>query len=597
VTTGLVRGRKGGAAAGRFARVAAGFALVAGLVLLTPDPGYAHAYLIGTSPANGAQLDSAPEEVRLRFSERVTVAAGGVELREATGRAVPTDPAVVPAEAPTEVRLPVPAELGDGTWIVSYRVTSADSHPVSGALVFSVGAAQADLATTLDAESADPVVPVVFSGFRWASYAGLALLAGGLIGFVLWWPGGWANRRARRLVAAGWVTSLVGAAGSLLLQGPYAAGRSLAGVADPVLLSATIDTDYGRFMLARLGLLAAAAALVAADRQRSPRWRAGAALTLGAALPATWVGTGHANTAGGPVDALVATAHLVAMSGWFGGLALLALCLLPRSAAPPADEIAAALPRFSRLATAAVAILVGTGVYVAWREVGSLGALAGTSYGRLLAFKLAAIGVLLGFGAISRSVVQRRYLDRAGAPAGRGGATPASRSRRRAARSARAEELGDRAQLRQSVRLEVGTAVAVLVVVSVLVATPPGAVVTAAEALEALPAAGPVREQLPLAAEGTVDVRVDPAWTGENRLDVTVRDVAGGPWDVPEVTASFALPERELGPLPVELTRTGPGEYQASRAQLPVSGTWQLRLAVRTSEIDSTILLVDVPIT
>jgi copper transport protein len=569
--------------------LAAALALAAALVLLAGSPAAAHATLVGSDPVSGSQLDEAPEQVQLRFTERVTVAPDGVQLRGADGSVVATEPAAPAADDPATVVLQIPADLADGSYVVSYRVVSADSHPVAGALVFGVGVPAASL-DEVELSDEDPVVAAVFAVSRWTGYAGLALLAGALVVLGWVWPGGWANRRARRVVAAGWAASLLGGVAVLLLQGPYSAGRSLAAVTDPALLSATMDTDYGRYVAVRLALVLAAAGLVLGFRKAG-------AVALAVALPATWIGTGHANTSGNPVDWLADLAHLVAMSSWFGGLALLAVCLLPRSANLPADEVSVALRRFSLLATGAVGTLVVTGTYIAWRRVGSLDALVGTPYGRLLAFKLAVLGVLLWLGAMSRSVVQRRYgqpVEPAGEPVGR--------SKRRAARAATEQERGARAQLRQSVRLEAGVAVAVLAVASVLVATPPGVVVSTADAVAAGVAAapeptGPVAEEVVLEEEELmVQVLVDPAGVGENLVSVAVTDLAFAPLDVPEVRASFVLPEQDLGPLPVELTRTGPGEYEMPAAQLPAAGQWRLDLAVRTSEIDSHSVQMDIPI-
>jgi copper transport protein len=142
-------------------------------------------------------------------------------------------------------------------------------------------------------------------------------------------------------------------------------------------------------------------------------------------------------------------------------------------------------------------------------------------------------------------------------------------------------------------------AVAVLAVASVLVTTPPGVVVSAAEAAANDPAAtsGPVVESLVLEEdELMVQVVVDPARVGANQVAVTVTDLAFAPLDVPEVQASLVLPEQELGPLPVALTRIGPGEYEATAAQLPTAGQWRLDIAVRTSEIERHTLPVDVPV-
>ena len=151
--------------------------------------------------------------------------------------------------------------------------------------------------------------------------------------------------------------------------------------------------------------------LIQARRPDLPRTVAAAGVVvLGVALPATWSGTGHANAQPGIVPAAADTVHLAAMSAWVGGLALLAVCVLPRSADHPVGEVATALTRFSRIATVAVAALALTGLYQAWRGLGSWAALPGSSYGTLLVFKLALIGLLLWLGALSRSAVRSRYL-------------------------------------------------------------------------------------------------------------------------------------------------------------------------------------------
>lgn len=613
------------------AGLAAAFLLAAGLLAVAGSPAAAHANLVGTNPSSGAELDAPPDEVRLRFSERVTVAPEGVTLRDSAGAVVDTEPAVVAPEDPTAVLLPIPPDLPDGSYVVSFRVVSADSHPVGGALVFGVGVAAGSL-DDVELDTEDSAVAGVFAAARWTSYAGLALLAGGLGVFGLCWPGGWANRRARRVVLAGWLASLAGGVAVLLLQGPYSAGRSLAGVTDPELLSATLATDYGQYVVARLGLVAVAAGLLLVATR--PQWRpvrvAGAA-AVAVGLPVTWIGTGHANTSDNPLDAVAELVHLIAMTSWFGGLALLAICLLPRRSTVPAEQVPGAVRRFSLLATGAVVTLLVTGTYIAWRRVGGLESLLGTDYGRLLAFKLAAMGVLLWLGAMSRSVVQRRYAQPAEPPPEPAETTRASRSQRRAAKAAQEQVGTARRELHQSVRLEVGAGIAVLAVASVLVATPPGVVVQAGETLAQ--EYGPVQEEVPLteAAPGAgVKVLVDPAWVGENRLVVEVlraievqgdslpnpvrtprpigtsgpqvsgpqvRDFIEQPWDVPEVRAAFVLPAGGLGPLPVELTRIGPGAYQALDTQLPVAGDWQLELTVRTSDIDSTTVQLAVQVT
>jgi len=659
---------------------AIGLGLIAALtaVLAAPaQPAYAHAQLTGTTPANGARLDTAPAEIVLEFSERVNLVRDGVRLLDAAGAVRDTGPAVVDPTTGRRVRMSVPAGLGTGTYTVSWRVVSADSHPIHGAFAFGVGDVQVVALPDSGAQAtSDPGLATAFWLFRWLGYAGLALLSGGLAFLLICWPAGWATRRTRILLLAGWATSLVSAVAVLLTQGPYANGGTLGSLADPALLTGTLGTDYGRFVLARLTILLLGGLLLywllrrPADGQTAVVARAAAVLAV--ALPITWIGTGHANAEASLLARLADATHLTAMAVWFGGLVLLVTAVLSRAEPRPVAEVGATLTRFSTVAMICVGVLVVTGTYQAWRGVGSLSALAGSSYGRLLVFKLAAIGVLLWFGAMSRSVVQRRYVtpavraagestvdepelalagppvpaarrrasgnartvaassasrtaavssasrtaapgsanraaqssanraapssagrtavsgaNRAAVADGVGRAAGASRNARRADRAEREQDQLARKQLRWSVRIEVAIGIAVLAITAQLVATPPGARPAAAEAVAPSTVA---TQQVGMADGGRIEIELDPARVGPSALTVLVSDPAGRPWDVPEVTANLSLHEQGLGPLPVTLQRVGPGEYASSGLSLPMAGTWQVQVKVRTTEIDQELL-------
>jgi copper transport protein len=376
----------------------AGLALSVLSVLAVPGagPAGAHASLVGTAPAPGQRLERPPAEIVLEFSERVSPLRDGVRLVDPQGRPVGGEQATNPPGAPGRVRLPVAAGLRDGTYTVSWRVVSADSHPINGAFAFTVGsgsAAQPDGALA-GTDVAGSVVAALWL-VRVGGYAGLALLLGGGVFLLACWPAGLTRRRARRIVWAGWGAVLATAVLGLLLQGPYAAGASLARAADPALLADTLRTDYGTFTAARIAILALLALALARLPRLPGRRRLVVPGVLAAALAGTWVGTGHANA--GPVAQGIAdAAHLIAMSVWVGGLVMLVACVLAIArdgAAPP--EAVTAVTRFSRMAMIAVAVLVGTGVVQAWLELGGVAALTGSGYGRLLFAKLAAVGLVL----------------------------------------------------------------------------------------------------------------------------------------------------------------------------------------------------------
>jgi copper transport protein len=567
-------------------RALGALAVAAGFALLPATPASAHAELLGTTPPAGAQLDRPPAQVTLRFSEPVKPVPGGIQLLDSAGRPVGTAEA---SSLAAQVTLPVPADLADGAYLVTWRVVSVDSHPIGGSFGFSVGASGAVPPPSSSVTRSDSSVGAAYWLFRWLGYAALALLLGGVAFLLICWPAGWPSPRARRLVRIGWLGSVVAGIAVLLLHGPYVSGDSLGALLDPGLLRTTVDTGYGQLVLARLALLVLAAAL--------PR-RAAAGVVF--ALPPTWAWSGHARAGSGSVLAAAAdTAHLLAMAAWLGGLAMLFYCVLPVTRGLPVREAAGVLPRFSRLAMAAIAILVVTGVFQAWRELRDVDLSEGSNYTRVLVFKVAAFGLLLCLGAGSRALVQYRYVRPAVVASGSPRVSPlASRQANRARnarRSRHAEQQRDRAALallRKSVRLELAIAAVVIGLTAVLVSTSPSGHAHSDEPGYR----GPFTAVLSLRAGGDVQVWVSPARPGPNDVVLNVRDDSGINRDVPEVRARFSNPALGAEPMAVPLTRTAVGRFSAQAVTLPSTGTWRLQISVRTSEVDEESVVAQVTV-
>ena len=53
-------------------------------------------------------------------------------------------------------------------------------------------------------------------------------------------------------------------------------------------------------------------------------------------------------------------------------------------------------------------------------------------------------------------------------------------------------------------------------------------------------------------------------------------------------------PAGNIGPLPVALTRSGPGQFVANGVVVPVAGTWQLSVKVRSTEFNQTTVDTDI---
>jgi methionine-rich copper-binding protein CopC len=111
----------------------AGVTLLAVLVLGSV-PAYAHAALSGTNPGDGARLSTAPTKVTLTFSENIAKPAF-VVVTAPDGSRVPTSQLRVIDDIVTATVAAVDIK---GTYSMSYRVVSADSHPVEGRTTFEV---------------------------------------------------------------------------------------------------------------------------------------------------------------------------------------------------------------------------------------------------------------------------------------------------------------------------------------------------------------------------------------------------------------------------------------------------------------------------
>ena len=365
------------------------FAVLGGALVLAA-PASAHATLVRSSPADGARLAAAPAAVTLRFDEQVGVGSLGLPERDRPGR-----PGGVRSGYPSgarSVRAALRAHLGDGTYTASYRVVSADSHPVSGVVRFVVGNGPL-VVSPVDAGDVQPGRVGCPRVSRWISYGGIALLGGAWL-LLTAWPAGRDDRRARAVVWTGWGAAVAGALLELLWQGPYEAGTSSPFSAS--LLDATLHTDYGQLHCARLVLLGVIAIVlgIALQPARGLRPLDHAFWPLGFGVAYTFAAAGHATTTRPAWLSIGADmVHLSAMAIWVGGLAVVGIALLPRR--EPA-ELRAVLPVFSRVAFAAVVLLAASGAYAAWRGVGSWRALVETSYGWLVLAKIA------GFGRCSR---------------------------------------------------------------------------------------------------------------------------------------------------------------------------------------------------
>jgi putative copper resistance protein D len=224
--------------------------------------------------------------------------------------------------------------------------------------------------------------------------------------------------------SARWGLLLALAAGlaALAYQTAQVEGDPAAGLQPRPLLRFLGETQAGHVWLVRHGLLLVLGAFLLAggDTRRRADWLAarGEAVLLGVAALVLQGASGHAAAVEPAtlqaiaIDAL----HLLAAGAWLGALLPLAALLRMASRPQGADARPYAVltaRRFSRIALAAMVVLVATGVANSLTHVGSIAGLLGSSYGRLLLVKLGLLAPVLALAVVNR----RRWLPALGGEA------------------------------------------------------------------------------------------------------------------------------------------------------------------------------------
>ncbi|MGW7328364.1 copper resistance CopC/CopD family protein [Streptomyces sp. NPDC054840] len=615
-------------------------AAVLALLLGGAGAASAHAGLSGSDPADGAVLKAEPRHVTLTFTESVSFADDSLRVLSPENERVNPRPAQHADGKENTARVELSGKLPQGTYTVAWRVVSADGHPISGAFVFSIGRPSETAAVVATGSPDDTAVGRLYGVMRYVAYSGLALFVGAATFVLVCWPAAGATPPVRRLLTVGWAALTASTVALLLLRGPYETAGSVASALDLAQLGPTVTGRPGGALMARLVLLAVAAVSLTRLARRldragdgsqpaelGARVRAAGAL-LAVALAGTWAFVEHA--AAGTQVALampVAVLHLLAVGVWLGGLVTL-LLLLRRRGPGGQDVPASAIGRFSSLAFGAVAVLVGTGVYQSWRQVGSWEALSTTSYGKTLIVKVAVVVLVLWVASFSRRWTARlvheassatatvtvparervRVAQTVGAPAPPAGQdrdtapdTPAGDGPRDETEPPVLKADAYRRSLRRTVTVEAVLGVVVLVITTMLTGTQPSRAAGERVAAASADNAGVKVLTVPFDMgtanrRGTVQITLAPGRVGENTVEAVVFTADGGLASVPELRLTLTQEELGIGPLDAEL-KNQKGYWATYDLRLPMPGVWTLNITVRTTDIDQVTVRETVRIT
>jgi len=549
-------------------------ALAVVLIALAAAPSaFAHAILQQSMPENGSVARNSPTAVTLRFNEAVETAFGSIRVYDCGGGRVDAGKIGRPDQRSVSVALG--KRLPAGTYTVTWRVISADSHPVAGAFTFSVKSAKhAGQCKKVFGKGTPGSVDALFKFARALDFALMLLVVGGAAALALVLRSAAAELRARlyRILAGLAVGLVIAGILCIVLQGAVAGGFGLSEAFHWNTVDSVLQTRFGKAFLYQLAFSAATAIIAFAAGWRPNKVLGPLALVPALCLLPTISSAGHARTSG--TLALIAdVVHLAAASTWVGGLGftILALLLAGNDRWPLA---ARAVPRFSILAVISVVTLITAGLVRGSEELVPSGTalrhwprviwtgLWHTTYGQLLLAKILLVLPLLGLGAynnrfavprlrkqIASIVEQRRFLRAAGA--------------------------------------ELLIMATIVGVTAVLVTEPP-----------AKASVKPPKYFTTTAPIGNLEVNllVEPARTGPNVIHLYFFNQAGVPANTADAKLSATLPSNNIGPLRIPLQRIVPSHYTISAAVFPLPGDWQLTIEARRGEFEALTQTVTVPV-
>jgi copper transport protein len=527
---------------------------LAALVLLAPSAS-AHASLVSTDPAEGEVLADAPESLTLIFDEPVALSAQGARLYDASGTEVAAD-----ARSVDRVVTVAPGEqLADGTYVLSYRVISADSHPVAGSLTFSVGSPSETVVTPEeDAATTERGVVLAHGALQGVAYTALLLAAGLALFTAVLLPAATGieslRRRLRRVTRIAAAVASVGAVLLVPVGVVCQQGLALTGLVTAVAWTGWVSADGLLTALVVTGCAVIAASV--SERPPSTRQRL-AVLLSGAVALAALALVGHTRSYGPPVLVVLSdVAHVVAAAIWFGGLVGLAISLV--SLAKREELAAHTLARFSTAAAGLLAVVAAAGVVLAWRILGSWESLVATTYGLILLTKVSMVALAVAVAGWNRYRLLPRLRQAAG-----------YRDRTQAAQ-----------QLRTAVRAEATLLLFALLLTGFLVNQVPGD--------DQTPAAAEPTTVVAVAGDIKVVTHLEPGRVGTNTVTVQVQDASGEPVEpYAQPTISISSDRVDLGARPAR--NVDSGTYQA-QVVIPHPGSWEIGVSVRTSEFDNPVL-------
>ena len=548
----------------RIARqLVAALAILVGVLALGTTAASAHATLESSSPADGQSVLTSPSEIRITFSEAVTTISGALSVLNADGKTVDTGNSEIVGGR--TLVAPISETLSDGTYVATYRVLSADGHPVSGSILFGVGNGALDRSAQ-PSSTGDRLWEIIGGISRFIMYLA-ALVAAGVAFFLAFIHDRAEDRwRIVPFVRIGSILALLSAIGIVMSQAALLTGKGAGAVTDSTVLRDVLNQNLG-WSLALL-MIGLAAVHLSTD---IPKKVVSQSLAVygGLAVTVSFAVWGHATELSPTAISLAADAiHATAAALWLGGLVGLVMVLSVRTP-ETVRATAGIIGRFSRMAFWSVIALTLAGLTLTITGSGaSLNSILTTTWGQLVLAKIGLTLIVVLIAAWNR----RTLVPSLTSPTENTG------------------ELAVRwATLLRTIRAEAVLLVAVVALTAIVVNVPPArtAVVAKADRVD-------ITQRVDT---GNVQLSVDPAIVGPNTVAVRYTDGTGQPINVANsMSIEFSQPSAGLEPITRQVPASEPGVFVIQGNELSIPGTWTITIAVRTGDFTEQRTSFEVPV-
>lgn len=377
-------------------------------IVFTPDA-YGHATIVKTEPANGQQVESAPSEVTIHYSEGVQLA--DISVSGSNGDKISQMSQINSADNRI-VKIPL-NEIGDGVYTVSWQVLSVDGHTTNDNFFFIVGNEVLSRDIFLEIYSPSQVsynISFEEPFLRWLTLSSLVVLVGMPISMILAIQQDTRNQILdkkrtflRNLLVCGAVVIAISA--TLLAIKQMSSVYTSTSLENFVTFTSSL---LGISWIAKLVLTFALIGILLSTKS----WKIwiGSAIAIGIMTQLTISLTSHsASIIGGAIPFVTDFVHLFASSIWIGGVFLLAVITIPVMGSQnerfSRNNIVTTIKRFSILAASSITILAITGLVMTSWHVPGFDSMFLTVYGTALSIKIILLVAAIAIGTVNRFVV------------------------------------------------------------------------------------------------------------------------------------------------------------------------------------------------